>query len=970
MTTETELGAGASGTRPAQDGPLPTQLQEPPAIQFKMPQSGGARNEGGQLHSQSSSLDNVEGLLHNLMSRLDENDRRYGAALENMNHRLDELGERARGAERSGPAPSDAALDRVQKKASTLAEHIAEAERQHRAHRSSSPQDLAQRISVVADHIDITDSIDITDTNENDQRYESHPGPAVNDDFVDVTKRLEDSLAARAPANEFDYLASRMDELASRFDAALNSKDNVHALETIESQLNSLTDSFSGAHQQHARIESIESHLHKLMDWANSVDSHTDEKSDDRFDAIEQAIKALNDNAREMDSRTADTLEAMNATLQSLAKRIEEPALSAAPQKNARRGAPQEDYPDVWIGDEYEASSLPEALAHSQPAPDPNQMGATIPDYQPAPGHPETSAQHADGLASHSTSAMPLEPALNIENDFIAAAHRAAAAADAQEMPASPLKANTRRSTVYENSSLLSDSKRQRPLLVMAAVGLLLVSAGLLYSRLKSTSETVTENGSSQITPQNPSSSPMDQSGAGARPPNPSNVKPSQGKKQHSERLQDQNEVAPPEPRARPADTRVSRASHRTPSAAIAAQATQTLTQPNFNQPLSTATVLASLPRIKGPEPMSGVSISIKQAAARTAPRAPAPSLVPPGYEKTPAAPMAQPKRVAAPTKSARVTPHADSPGPGSLDSAPANETPFPVNDIQSAMPPATIGPQSLRMAAARGNPAAQVEVASRYARGSGVKQDMTKAFEWFSRAAAQGYAPAQYRLAALHERGKGVKKDVGVAKTWYRRAAELGNVRAMHNLAVLYTRPGGKGPDYETAKNWFYQGASYGLADSQFNLGILYERGLGARKNIAEAYKWFTLAARQGDKGALKRRELIRPRLSANALSAVEQTLKSWKAAPVKQAANRTGPPKGGWQNARTEKMSAGSDPALIARAQFLLNKLGFDAGTPDGKMGPKTAAAIRKFEVQTGKAKTGKVTPVLLRRLAVLSG
>jgi localization factor PodJL len=273
-------------------------------------------------------------------------------------------------------------------------------------------------------------------------------------------------------------------------------------------------------------------------------------------------------------------------------------------------------------------------------------------------------------------------------------------------------------------------------------------------------------------------------------------------------------------------------------------------------------------------------------------------------------------------------------------------------------------------MAAARGNPAAQVEVASRYAKGSGVTQNLKKALEWFGRAAAQGHAPAQYRLAALHERGKGVKKDIGMAQTWYRRAAELGNVRAMHNLAVLYTRPGGKGPDYVIAKNWFYRGASYGLADSQFNLGILYERGLGAPKNIAEAYKWFTLAARQGDNGAQKRRELIRPRLSANALSAVEQILKSWKATPVKQAANRTGQPKGGWQNARTENQSAGSDPALIARAQFLLNKLGYNAGAPDGKMGPKTAAAIRKFEGRTRKAKTGKVTPVLLRRLEVLSG
>lgn len=361
---------------------------------------------------------------------------------------------------------------------------------------------------------------------------------------------------------------------------------------------------------------------------------------------------------------------------------------------------------------------------------------------------------------------------------------------------------------------------------------------------------------------------------------------------------------------------------------------------------------------------MSGVSITIKESATRTTPRAATPALVPSGTEKTQAAPMPLPKRAPASARAARRTPP-----PGSVGSAPANEILFPANAIQTGMPPATIGPQSLRMAAARGNPAAQVAIASRYAKGSGIAKNLKKTAEWYGRAASQGYAPAQYRLAALYERGQGVKQDIGMARTWYRRAAELGNVRAMHNLAVLYTRSEGKGADYVTAKNWFYQAARHGLADSQFNLGILYESGLGAQKNSAEAYKWFTLAARQGDKAALKRRELVRPRLSAKALSAVERVLKSWQQVPVKEAANRTGPPKGGWQNARIENNSAGSDPALIARAQFLLNKLGYDAGAPDGRMGPKTAAAILRFEGRTGKAKTGKVTPVLLRRLAALS-
>jgi localization factor PodJL len=645
----------------------------------------------------------------------------------------------------------------------------------------------------------------------------------------------------------------------------------------------------------------------------------------------------------------------------------------------------QKDYAEVWVDDGNEnggngaggnenggngAGDPPGTPAHHRAESDPNQMGASIPDYQPAPGHPEAMAARTDQIAPRANAPIHAEPAIDTENDFIASARRAAAAADAQGVSAAPVQARQNRFSGGTASSRLPQSKRQRPLLVMAAVG-------LLYSRLKTTSGAVPPlNRPAQIAPQ--SSAPQQMVPSGTRlpaDPKPSAPQSSGAKKQHSERMQYPSAPAPRSAPVQPktvtklATPHVTRASIPASSASIAAQATQALNQPKFNQPLSTATVLASLPQNAGldagAEPMSGVSVTIKEPAARTAPRAATPTLVPPSTQTTQPAPMALPKRAPAATKTARRTPPA-----GSVDSALANEIKFPANAIQTGMPPATIGPQSLRMAAARGNPAAQVAIASRYAKGTGIAKNLKKAAEWYGRAASQGYAPAQYRLAALHERGQGVKKDIGMARTWYRRAAELGNVRAMHNLAVLYTRAEGKGADYVAAKNWFYQAARHGLADSQFNLGILYESGLGARKNIAEAYKWFTLAARQGDKESLKRREVVRPRLSAKSLSAVERVLKSWHQVPVKDSANRTGPPKGGWQNARTENISAGSDPALIARAQFLLNKLGYDAGAPDGKMGPKTAEAILRFEGRTGKAKTGKVTPVLLRRLAALSG
>lgn len=197
-------------------------------------------------------------------------------------------------------------------------------------------------------------------------------------------------------------------------------------------------------------------------------------------------------------------------------------------------------------------------------------------------------------------------------------------------------------------------------------------------------------------------------------------------------------------------------------------------------------------------------------------------------------------------------------------------------------LPPATVGPLSLRQAAAKGDPVAQLEVASRLAEGRGIPQDFAQAATWYQRSATQGNAGAQYRLAALYERGLGVTADPARARLWYKRAAEQGNVRAMHNLAVLSAGRAGSSPDYLTAVQWFTEAADRGLADSQYNLGILYESGLGVPANRIEAYKWFSLAGRSGDKEAQRRRDKIRKELDAKTLSAADSLVLSWRSKPV----------------------------------------------------------------------------------------
>ncbi|MGE0055622.1 MAG: hypothetical protein AB7S74_15570 [Hyphomicrobium sp.] len=197
-------------------------------------------------------------------------------------------------------------------------------------------------------------------------------------------------------------------------------------------------------------------------------------------------------------------------------------------------------------------------------------------------------------------------------------------------------------------------------------------------------------------------------------------------------------------------------------------------------------------------------------------------------------------------------------------------------------MPPAMVGPLSLRLAAANGDPSAEFEVGARIAEGKGPDQNFKEAAKWYMRSASKGFAQAQYRLGTLYERGLGMKPDEARAKEWYARAAGQGNIKAMHNLAVLSANGKTGSPDYTIAARYFKDAAARGLSDSQFNLAVLYENGLGVPADMREAYKWLSLAARHGDKEALRRRDIMKGKLTAAELKAAEKMAAGFRPLPT----------------------------------------------------------------------------------------
>jgi localization factor PodJL len=242
---------------------------------------------------------------------------------------------------------------------------------------------------------------------------------------------------------------------------------------------------------------------------------------------------------------------------------------------------------------------------------------------------------------------------------------------------------------------------------------------------------------------------------------------------------------------------------------------------------------------------------------------------------------------------------HLAIPNPAPVDATAALPRPAAAK-IGPASPPAASTPQAsisaLRAGIAAQEPAAEYEMASRYAEGRGVPQDLQEAARWFERAADAGFVPAQFRLAGLNEKGEGLKKDLQAARRLYLSAANKGHAKAMHNLAVLYAEGVEGEPDYKMAAQWFRKAAAYGIRDSQFNLGVLHARGIGVETNLAESYKWFAIAAGQGDQDAATKRDEVAARLDPHNLTAAKLAAQTFIPEREPEDATSLRTPPGGW--------------------------------------------------------------------------
>lgn len=920
------------------------------------------------MSGQATDPSRIESLLHSLINRLEENDNRYTSALNSLESRLNELSARAGTAGSSGSGAAAEALSRVGSQAADLARQVRDAEQAQRAQPSDDNFRAVQdRISDFATRIQQQGPLPAAGPSAPPPAGQMRsPGqsPDFGRQFTDTAAVFEQSLAAGQPTERLEALNARIDDLVRRFDTAVADRSDAAALRHIEAQLDNLAAQFGEAQQHYARVDAIEANLVRLMEWAQASGSHVEAAARkavheaardigtgapdvaDRLDAIQQELHALAERSRELDGRTVGALESMNSALKSLTGQITgagrpvskgEPAQASAAPAEGTSGRPT---PGTTAKPEPQSPDLDEGR---------NRVGASIPDYQEKPHGASSPA--GPGVRQQTGREPVGENVVAFDDDdFLASARRAAQAAAMQpgEAPKRKSLLSALRRSRPEPAPAPQESRRPRSLVVIGTVFLLVASAALLYGRLQDkVGQTAVETpGANQPAP--PADVP-------APSPNPRESRlipapPQQPEKKDESKL--------------PAERGFSAPAGKKSAPLVIEKPAPGTGQQASNAAAAAASKPASLTPIPGDPTYSGIEVRITQPDT-------------PLDDKAAPAPSRPAALAPAPSRPATLSvPAPEKPRHAPAARLPAKPSPRPAPRSSTApMPPARIGPQSLRVAAARGNAAAQFEIGSRYAKGNGIKQDYGKAFEWYSRAAAQSLAPAQYRLAALYERGRGVKKDPAMARVWYTRAAEQGNVKAMHNLAVMVSSGEGRKPDHAAAAKWFTEAARLGLTDSQFNLGILYEAGLGVKKNPVEAYQWFALAAARGDKEAQKRTKRARLRLRPEQLRVADQAVRQWRPKPLDRAANDVRPPRGGWRSVSAGNRASGNasvsttDTALVYRVQSLLNKLGYDAGVPDGVAGPKTGAAVRRFQTRIGLAVDGEITRKLLARLEALT-
>ncbi|MGI8725843.1 MAG: hypothetical protein ACR2J1_10970, partial [Methyloceanibacter sp.] len=367
-------------------------------------QPGGTAKHGdtGMPHGDGA-MDQrtVESLLRRLVERVEESERRYGEALEELHSRLDQLSHTTEAARATSTPEGADTLHRLHDQVSSLARRL--------EHETDIPLDDFERLGKVLTGEHYRSSAG-GEPDMQTPAAEPHRAPSVasfwqaaqrpscNDtpfsfpsvqpDFsspasetlspegydtgrdkrlVDIAQRLEQSIGTAMPTTAIEALNKKMEEISAQLDRALAGPAQREGLEHIERQISDIGQQLGRAEVQIGRLGGIESQLQKLIERDDTMPGQIEETAnkaateaarrvateaakpmpDKRIEAIEGKLTTISDESRASTKRLSDTLAAVHASLKELLQQIEKgPSPFARPSRmpvpdRLRESAPQ-----------------------------------------------------------------------------------------------------------------------------------------------------------------------------------------------------------------------------------------------------------------------------------------------------------------------------------------------------------------------------------------------------------------------------------------------------------------------------------------------------------------------------------------------------------------------------------------------------------------------------------------------------
>jgi localization factor PodJL len=496
-------------------------------------QTGASSERGADWGEEFPDQQSVEGLLRRLVQQVEETERRYGDALNDLQGRLDQLALTTDAARASRASDDSATLNRLHDQVSGLA-------RRFEREAATSLDDFERLGRAVLGGLDRGASGLAFESST-----EPFPSPFAAEPFapssalapfpplpdadhdlskrlVEMAERLEQSVDSAMAPKTLDGLTARVEAMGRQIAEALAALPQPVSLAPIEREIAAIGRKLDHAESELARIGAIEAALYRLIERVDgqagqlsdiaakaateaarlvSGEAKLDAATAERLDAMHRDLKAMNERSSAAGDRLAGIVEAVHDSLKQLVQQAERSAARATglePHAPFAQDAPAQSHQQNVGERARSAESRPiEARASFGRA-----TRAGSGDTQADLGEERPAPRSVRILAKR-----PARSESEMEEDLVAAARRAAQAAArrAAERPGGSIdkwtpssapassRAETRRVETHtaairgdEPSRTEVSSRRGRHLLVISAAVLLVLSAILLYSRLQS----------------------------------------------------------------------------------------------------------------------------------------------------------------------------------------------------------------------------------------------------------------------------------------------------------------------------------------------------------------------------------------------------------------------------------------------------------------------------------------------------